>query len=525
MSMVRLACVDVADLPLQLLFRKHPEWRGLPAAVVSKDSPYGTILSSDARAKEYGIKPGLRYAAGLSLNHELRADTVSKEMIGEGSDFLAAALRSFSPQVEASDSEPGVFWMDAGGMRSLYPKPKSWCASIRKSLSEQGFAASIAAGYSRFGCYAAAKSSRDQIIFPHLRSERKAALSAGIHILKLPSEVLERLQMLGVRTVGSFLRLPLGGVGKRFGPEAERMYRFAAGDLEIPLQPAQTQTEPQYIHNLPYAEACSERLLGYLRRSIEVMTMDLRARHRLIRELRICFVLEGEEVPLEPIQPSSPSADARLLLELVALRVERLRLPDAAAAIRISASTVAERNIQADFFSRTSSRDRLCRQEVEKVFSRLRAIFGNGCIQRACLEDEHNPELAFRWEDLGMMPREAGKLGEADSFSDGVGRTLSPGGADRAAPAGEGESAGEALRRRRAVRRFFLSPHALSPRTIRAMPKPDFRTLWGPYPLFGHWWRGEQPSDYYYGEGKDGEILWLRFDRADGQWWQIGTVE
>ncbi|MCK5008730.1 MAG: hypothetical protein KAR73_15155, partial [Spirochaetales bacterium] len=74
--MAPLACVNVADLPLQLLLKKHPQWRDLPAAVVSKDSPYGRILTVNVQAKEYGILPGLRYAAGLIFTLELRADTI-----------------------------------------------------------------------------------------------------------------------------------------------------------------------------------------------------------------------------------------------------------------------------------------------------------------------------------------------------------------------------------------------------------------------------------------------------------------
>ncbi|UCF98411.1 MAG: hypothetical protein JSV89_02490, partial [Spirochaetaceae bacterium] len=201
MSMVLLACVDVADLPLQLLLKKHPGWRDLPAAVVSKDSPYATILTANTRAREFGIIPGLRYAGALSLNHELRADTVRGEMIREGTDCLAQELRRFSPQVEVLDSEPGVFWLDAGGMSSLFPDLRVWCRAIRRTLEITGFTASIAAGFTRFGCYAAAKSIQDQMIFPSPLSERKRALAAALRILKLPPEVLERLEMLGIRTV------------------------------------------------------------------------------------------------------------------------------------------------------------------------------------------------------------------------------------------------------------------------------------------------------------------------------------
>ncbi|MBN2554213.1 MAG: DNA polymerase Y family protein [Spirochaetales bacterium] len=523
--MVRLACVDVADLPLQMLFRKHPEWRRGCAAVVSRDSPYGMILTANARAREYGITAGLRYAGALSLNNELRADTVADSLIREGTDCLARELGKLSPRVEAWDCEPGVFWLDGAGMSSLFPDPAHWGRTIRSSLAEIGFSAAMAAGYTRFGCYAAAKSTGEQMIFPNPRSERRRALAADIRILNLPPEVLERLEMLGIRRVGAFVELPAGAVGRRFGPQAEWMHRFASGGWEIPLQPAAAQSEPQLVLTLPDAEPSGRRLLVYLRRGIDAVTAELRGRHRLVRELRIRFVLdlpglETEELPLEPILPASPCSDPGLLADLAALRLENLRLPGAVAAIRLSAFTVSERTIQSELFDAgllgtgldrgSSKQGRQNLQEVDKVFSRLRGIHGNGCIQHARLEDEHFPELSYSWEDLLSLPRELEQEeGGRGPASAGAGRwpaaTRQAGVVQPSAPT------------RRAVRRIFLDPGPAPPRR--------FERLWGPYPLSGRWWRGEQPRDYYFAETREGEILWLYAEGPGGRWRQIGVVE
>ena len=484
--MAPLACVNVADLPLQLLLKKHPQWRDLPAAVVSKDSPYGRILTVNVQAKEYGILPGLRYAAGLIFTLELRADTILDSEIRAQIASIAAALGRLSPRVEAHDSETGVFWLDAGGLSSLFQNMEAWCGKVRNLLLGMGYQATVAVGFSRFGCYAAAKSARDQVIFTHAQDERGAALEAGIDILSLPPEVLERLEMLGIRTVGSFLDLPSGGVRKRFGPEVERLYEFAAGALDLPLQPTEEEQEPEYFHKLPCPEASSVRLLSYLQRSLDALTGGVRSRHRLIRELRISFVIEDEEFPIEPILPSRPSADSSLLLELIALRLDNRRLPGAAEALRIAALTVPERNIQTELFPSSSTESF---QEVDKVFSRLRATFGNSCVQRARLEDEHLPELSYSWENLERL-RLAGEKSGAEEQNKCA---------------------------RRAVRRIFEQP--------RTPPGLHFHKLWGPYPLFSRWWSEEQRRDYFYAETSSGEILWLYFDRLGKQWLQIGVLE
>jgi nucleotidyltransferase/DNA polymerase involved in DNA repair len=493
--MVRLACVNVGNLPLQLLYKKHPKWREFPAAVVSKDSPYGTILAVNSKAKEYGIEPGQRYAAALSLNHELRADTVSEETVAEGVSFLAGKLRGYSPQVETDRLEQGVYWLDAGGLSSLYPDLQVWCSTVRCCLAECGFAASMAAGYTRFGCYAAAKSIEDQKIFTHLQAERRRALDTRISVLKLPAPALERLEMLGIRTVGAFLELQPGAVGKRFGPEVKRLHRFAAGQLDLSPNQAETRPDPQWVINLAYAEHSSVRLLDKMERSLEVVIGQLRKSHRRIRELRICFVLEGEAQDafyIERIVPSSPSVDIGLLTDLIALRMENLRLPAAAAAIRMSAVTIMERNRQSELFTAAS---RESRKEVDKVFARLRGFFGNDCVQLARLEDEYMPERSYSWEDLGRMPWESG---EDPAVSRAVGK-------------------GQALQGRRAVRRIFSD-------TCRP-PRREFVKFWGPYPISGRWWCGEQSRQYGYAETRTGEILWLCMGGSAKQWRQIGFVE
>jgi protein ImuB len=492
--MVPLACVNVADLPLQLLLKKHPQWRDLPTAVVSKDSPYGRIITTNVQAKEYGILPGIRYAAGLSFTFELRADTIADNEIRAGSVSIAAALRHLSPRVEAHELDPGVFWLDAGGLSSLFQNMEAWCGKVRNVMLGMGYQAAVAVGFSRFGCYAAAKSTRDQVIFTHAQDERAAALEAEINILSLASEVLERLEMLGIRTVGSFLDLPLGGVRKRFGPEVERLYRFAAGALDLPLQPTEEEQEPEYFHKLPCPEASSVRLLHYLQRSLSALTGGVKSRHRLIRELRISFVLEDGELALEPILPSRPSVDSGLLLELIALRLDNRRLPGAAEAIKIAALTVPERNIQTELFPGSSTENF---QEVDKVFSRLRATFGNSCIQRARLEDEHLPELSYSWESLERL-RLGGEKNGVEV---------------------QNKRARRAVRQavRRVVRRIFEQP--------RTSPDLHVPKLWGPYPISSCWWSAEQRRDYFFAEAGNGEILWLYFDRMAKQWLQIGVLE
>ena len=104
--MVRLACVDLPAFPLQLVLRRHPEWAAYPAAVVAEDKPQGLILWVNEKARQFGVLPGLRYAAALSLATDLRAGEVTPAEIQKAIGVLTHRLMRFTPEVEPAAEEP-----------------------------------------------------------------------------------------------------------------------------------------------------------------------------------------------------------------------------------------------------------------------------------------------------------------------------------------------------------------------------------------------------------------------------------
>src|SRR5262249_32262304 len=145
----RWACVSVPALPLQLLLRRHPTWQGLPVAVIAEDRPQGMILQINPHARRAGIKPGLRYAAGLALAPTLCAGTVTAEELTESVSFLIEILGRFTTEVEPCSSVPGLFWLNASGISRLYGSLSHWAQAILHALQQRGFRATVVVGFSR----------------------------------------------------------------------------------------------------------------------------------------------------------------------------------------------------------------------------------------------------------------------------------------------------------------------------------------------------------------------------------------
>ncbi len=490
--MARLACINTRELALQLLLKRNPQWRSYPTAVVAKDSPLAAILSANRKARDAGVSAGLRYATALAIAPELRAGTVDRWEIDAGVDALAGHLQRFSPGVEVGREERGIFWVDAGGLTRLYPSLNQWAAEVKRALRQQGYFATIAVGFTRFGSYVAAKTAEAPVVFASAEQERRAALEASLEVLPLKPEVQERLHKLGLRTVGSFLRLPAGGVRRRFGPEAERVHHFASGDLSLPLQPMRIEEEREFVKKLPFPVTDAGRVLFHLEQPLQSLLAHADARQELISEIRLTLVLEDAPTSVERVRAASPSLDSGLLFELLALRVNSLQISAGVVEIRLCASRLQAMKVQEELFRKHARRNL---DAGARAFDRIRALLGNNAVQWARLRNEHLPQHSFAWET-----------------------------AERPMITCSGRPKTGDRERVQLVRRFFREPRYMRPDAARRTAEAITLSV-GPYLISGKWWLNPFDREYYFAETAGGELRWIYYDRQSQEWRIQGLVE
>ena len=209
-----------------------------PAAVVAEDKPQGLVLWVNESARQQGVLPGLRYAAAFSLASTLRAGEVAPAESKKAVTELTSRLMRFTPEVEPSAQEPGVFWLNGAGLQHLYASPKKWAYAMHQDLARAADSPPISPSASRrFGSYAVAKAKEGITIFRDPAEEKHAARDVPLNRLNIEPAFRDTLFKLGIKTVGGLLTLPPGGLRERFGKEAHRLYRMAAGDLWTPLEP------------------------------------------------------------------------------------------------------------------------------------------------------------------------------------------------------------------------------------------------------------------------------------------------
>ena len=500
---VRLGCIDLPAFPLQLLLRRHPEWRAYPAAVVDQDKPQGLLLWVNEKARRQGVLPGLRYAAAFSLAATLRAGQVLPAEIDKAGGELVKTLMRFTPEVEPANEEPGVFWLNGAGLQRLYGSPQQWAHAIYQNLRRRGFAVNLAVGFTRFGTYAIAKAKRGATVFHDPAAERTAARKAPLQRLNIEPEFRDALLKLGIKTVGDLLLLPSGGVRERFGKEAHRVYRMAADDLWMPLEPKSPEEPLAQKYILDDPEDDATRLLFVIKRSLYPLLAVLAKRHQALVTLWISFVIDHGGRIRESLRPAAPTLDAVQIADLIRLRLESLQLDGGVVEIELTVESCAATLEQLSLFERSVlgqvEGPRRDLEAANRALARVRAEFGNESVVCAQLNDGHLPEARFIWEPLDRVKSPQPKPSTV--------KTL--------------------------IRRVRTKPGTLDGAPLRSHEDGwllgakygAVDKLAGPYIFCGGWWNREIQREYYYAETRNGDLLWLYYDGIKRKWFLQGAVE
>lgn len=562
-----LACVDVPALPLQLLLRRHPDWRDAPAAVVSGDETREPIVWVNREAARQGVRPGMRPAAAAAGCPDLRVGRITDSDIRAAVARLAERLYRWSPQVEsAAEVRPslagfgavGAFWLRASGLSTMFGAPSDWVGALRSDLEQIGFRSSAAVGFSRFGAFAAARALFGEQVFGTPAEEKRAAGRAPLVRFGLPDALLADLEKLGVRRLEDLLRLSGRGLGNRYGEAAHRLHRLASGEVEIRAARVFRPDPPvERRASFDPPESSHERLVFRAKRLLDEILDELTREGLAVLELSYELRREDGRIAAASVTPTGPSVDGLRLLSLLRLRIgtetcsgEASGVTDLLLSARAGLQMSEPQNLFVEDPSvrpglrkpvpeGRSGREAVSRNRkpAAEALASLRAEFGEDALVRIESRSAHLPGASFRFAPVG--PTEAIETPPAlpgtrpDASADPPGNFRFPV-RPESVPCQEPVSKSKpgAL-----VRRIYDRPLPLpgpsGPETRdwlrRALERGSVRGCAGPYRISGGWWRrlSGRPvtRDYYFVRLERGEVCWIFFDRERDSWFLEGRVE
>jgi protein ImuB len=514
----RIACVDLPAFPLQLLLRRHPDWRGQPTAVVAEDNPQALLLWVSESARRAGILPGMRYASALALDRELRAAPVDARRIAAATEALHRHLLTHSPRVEPARHEPGVFWLDAGGLERVGGTPTEWAERLWRGLREARFVCGVTVGFSRFGTYCLSRVHRQAAVINAPAREAAACRRVSLARLDLPPRVRDDLARLGLSTVADLLELPRTGLAARFGPETAHLVELAGGLRFDPLQPVMPAEPVRATEVLDAAESDAWRLLFLVKRLLHPLLDRLAKTEHAVALLHLDLHLDlhpgvrdcRAAQRRESLRPAEPTLDVVLLTELVRLRLEGLDLSAGVEQVAVELITTPAPPLALELFRRRQRRDLAA---ALRAVARVRAELGDQAVVRAELQPGHLPEQAYCWRQLeGLTPPAPTRPSATDEAPPLVRRLLPH---PRPLLNGPPDLARTGSKR--------LLQAAVGPGG--ASPAAGTTRVCGPHLVSGGWWAGEERRAYHFVEADGGRLLWVYYDEQQRRWYLQGTVE
>ncbi len=452
-------------------------------------------------ARRLGLRPGLSLAQAQALVPELVTLAHDPQRDRAALERLAGWALRFSPLVEPVT--PGTLLVDLTGCQRLFGGEENIARQAIAGLGQEGFRAHAAIADTIGAAHALAVASGEFLIVApaHQASAYLAPLPPAA--LRLEPPVCQRLEALGLRTVGDLLMLPRVSLPARFGPQLVLRLQQALGEVFEGVTPYQPAEVPRAYRpfETPVVDLRAVSLVaGQLLTSVLV---QLRRRAAALRQLE-CILYYGQAAPLViSIGLARASRAHRHVLELLTQRLEQADLtPGVIGLMLVARDTSRWPGGQGALFEpREPGADEALGCLVDRLAGRL----GHEAVVRPRLVDDYQPEMAFRYVSA--------IIGDSHLFSD--------------AEIGD-------------CPYFVARPVRLlgRPVPIRVMALvPDGPPTWfwyhgreyvvahadGPERLETAWWRGpDVRRDYFRVTAESGEQLWIFHAPAERQWYMHG---
>jgi protein ImuB len=353
--------------------------------------------------------------------------------------------------------------------------------------------------------------------------------------LRLEPLVVDRLDAVGVRTIGDLLMLPRSSLPSRFGPQLVRRIAQALGEVFESLTPLRPEPAPDAgqgfdgaVCNAQVIESAAAELLE------EVLARVIRNDHAI---RRLDCVLYSEYAPplVLPVWLSRGSRNARHMLDLLRPRLEQALARGAAAAAAalrrerahleilpdddaiagfvglrlVAVETSVWRAGQTELFEPCNAGDV---EQLGGLVDRLVNRLGAEAIVRAERLDDYQPECAYRYvsvSDRGLDICGSAKAEKSD-------------GAAVHAPLQERPL--RLLERPQAIRVTAIVPDGPPTWFYHAGREYAVARAWGPERIETGWWRGpDVRRDYFRVQTAGGEEFWVFRSAVDECWYLHGT--
>jgi DNA polymerase-4 len=255
---MRFACVRIEHLPTRLEAALQPELSKQPLVVLRAWDEHVLDASPDVEAS--GIRPGDSRRRVEQLCPQAVVLPARETLYQSHHESLKAVLANFADRVETGAL--GEFYIELSALARAFPSEQALAEQIvAQAHQAMHLMPAVGIAANKFTALQAARQAlleTNHVLVVPKGDERHFLSALPLTVLpEPPIELLRRLHLFGITTLGGFADLPRAAVVMQFGAERGFFHDLARGIDPRPLSPE--SPPPMLSRSLSLAEPLTDR--------------------------------------------------------------------------------------------------------------------------------------------------------------------------------------------------------------------------------------------------------------------------
>ncbi len=355
------------------------------------------LVQLNEKARGEGLQALMQLGTASAICNELRFYTLDESLEIRRLNELALQCYALSSDVVVREAQRCLL-IEFSGMLKLYRDVDCYFQAVVDHLKAESVDM----------CYALAPSPllaeilacwQNLLAKPCLFAPDAEQALSGLPIacLNIGAKTVQKLQRLGLETIGELLTLPDADLAMRLGKDFVR-YLHQLKATAKPVLPRFSL--PEYFHSSLGFDAevqSASALLFPARRLFERMEQFLRRRSQTVQNLECLLYTRSKQVQKISLVSAHPESSAQHWHDLLRLKFDYVKLDAPVLNLELQANALLPLEVEAqDLFDAGVST-----RSVAATLSRIEARLGHQSVLQPVVKDMHLPEQSFEYRAAG----------------------------------------------------------------------------------------------------------------------------
>ena len=233
LSGAAVACIRLPELPIRVEVLRHPAWDGRPLVLAGGPGEQQVVRLCTPEAERAGIHPGLPLREVLALSQDAIVVQHDPVRVAEIMEDTLVRLQQVTPAMEVRGEE---IFLDLRGLGPCYGDDLGRLEQAIRKVVPPLLRPRLGVAPGKFVAAMAARGATATGLRVVTTAETVAFLAPlSVSWLPFSAAAVQRLEALGLRTMGDLAGLPLSAVQAQLGSTGARAWRAAGGRDDDPL--------------------------------------------------------------------------------------------------------------------------------------------------------------------------------------------------------------------------------------------------------------------------------------------------